>query len=497
MNKFILLSMLLLFVSVAFVSANLVVDNVAQQNPTFVGESKIFSFSILNNNTFPVYKLNLTPIDKFTFSPIPNMLPGQVVNVSYSVYNNVVSSGLFISTLSYFYDTKYNVTSKNFSVNILDSGFSNCNVTLMQNDSVVWFNNRSNSSEVKSISGGWSNILLSPLASQSIVYPNVGSWTFYIDGFPACYLNVLPYNDTVSAHDSFNDVAMSFNLVTTVNPSSLVLHPLNDNFSSYNNQTQVGYLEVKNNGAFPLYNIVLSDSKGWISFAQNNFTREALTNQPVFFNLTPLIFHTNESNITHTVTIYGTSSNGGNSSINVNVFIPYTNLDNSSSGAVYDVKFYSPNETAVACHDNRIGVGQYKTGFEWCTNIEVQNNVTVVRDVPATATLTEAQVKAWADAGAKADSLVQNNINAQGITQDYITNTTDFIVNNIVKFQTAEYYKTELWMNFTDRQLRDTREQVKLFWICFSIIVVLIVATILLYYRWKYNWACRTLQWNM
>lgn len=153
MNKLYLLFGLLLFFPL--VSANLVINSTSNLNPTYIGESKIFYLTLLNNGSFEMKNLNMTPINKYTFPVIGNLLPGEIKTVPYSVLNNEISSGVYVSTFSFFFDSIYNVTPKEYSLNISDSGFSNCNLTIMQNDSVLWFNGRSVNSEIKSLTNNW------------------------------------------------------------------------------------------------------------------------------------------------------------------------------------------------------------------------------------------------------------------------------------------------------------------------------------------------------
>jgi len=413
----------------------------------------------------------------------------------YQLFNEI-SSNIFISTVSFFTDTTYNVTPTVYPVNISDLGFSSCNLTLMQNDSISWFNGRLINTEVKSLSSGWSNILLTPSLSQSVTYPIVGSWIFYVDGLQACQLTVVPYDNVVLAHDSGLDVVISFSLTTTVNPSSLVLTALQNNFSSFNNQSQSGVLEVKNSGNFPLYNVMLNDSMGWMSFSDNNFTMDAQSNRLLTFNLTPLILFTNQSNMTHIITIFGRSSNGGNKQSDISLFIPFTNLDNLNNGNVYNVNFLSINATLQACYDNRIGIGQYKPGFEECVKVEVAVNQTIIKEIPAVSTLPEATVIAIGDSASKTDALVQNNINSQGITQDYLMNISRQYDSTVIYMQ-GVYTVLSQWMDFTDMQVRKNIRDRRIFWITLISLIILILTLISLFLTWKYNWAVKTFQYNV
>jgi len=482
---------------ISCVSANILIDQSAQQNPTFIGEQKIFYLTLTNNNSFPIYNITLSPVNLFNFPVIGGLAVGESKTVPYTVLNNQLMSPsqVFVSTISYFFDTTYNVTSKAYSETISDTGFSICNLTLMQNDSISWLNSRSVNSEVKSLSSGWSNILLTPLGFQSKVYPDVGSWVFYVDGLQACTLNVIPYNNIVSAHDSLQDIPVSFTLSTVVNPSNLQLNILQNNFTSNNNLTQVSVFNVKNNGNYPLYNVKFSDDLGWMNFSSQDFTMDSQTNQNIFVNITPLIHFTNESNMTHIITIHATSSNGGNVTGLMYMFVNYVNLDNSSSNNIYNVNFLSLNATAQACHDNRIGLGSYKAGFEQCALLEVVNNQTVFRDIPALATLSETDIKSMIASFNGANTLVQNNINSQGITQDYMNNVSSKYDSSII-YMMAIYHTQQLWMDFSDMNLRDTRKMVVIFWVTLGSIILLRIIFQILYLTWKFKFALATLQYR-
>lgn len=487
MNKYYILIVFLLFLPL--VSANLIVDNYAQQNPTFVGEQKIFYITLTNNNSYPVYNVTLSPISKYVFANVGSLAIGESKTVPYTILNNDVSSGTFVSTISYFFETSYNVTSKAYSETIFDSGFSVCNLTLMQNDSISWMNNRSVSSEVKSLNSGWSNILLSPLGFQSKLYDVVGSWMFYVDGLPACYLNVLPYNNVVYAHDSFQDIPVSFVLSTTVNPSSLVLNALQTNFSSFNNQTQVGVLEVKNNGNYPLYNVKFNDSNGWMNFSVQDFTMDAMTNRLITFNLTPLIYSTNESNMTHSITIFGSSSNGGNTSKIISLFIPFTDLGNSSNPNTYVINRLSINLTIDYCMANPDDVE--------CIDLvnAFRTNNTVIKEISASWSIPEPEVKLMIESAKNSQSLVQNNINAQGVTQDYMLNISGKYDSSII-YMSAVYRTVQLWMDFSDMKIRENLRDIRIFWITLVVLILINLILRYLYLNWVWSWKFKTLQWN-
>jgi hypothetical protein len=489
MNKILYFALFLLF-TLPIVYANLQVDSTAQQNPTYVGESKIFYITLVNNNTFPIYNISFSPIAKYTFSSPNSMLPGQSSTIPYSVLNGDVSSSIAVSTISYFFDTTYDVLPKSVLVNVFDSGFSSCNISLMQNDSFFWFNNRSVSSEIKSLNGGWSNIVLSPLSFQNISYGVVGQWIFYVDGLQACYLNVLPYNNVVSAHDSSKDVPVSFSLVTTVNPSNLVLNLLQTNFSSFNNQTQIGVLEVKNNGLFPLYNVKLNDSKGWIKFSLQDFTMDAMSNHLITFNITPIITSTSQSNKTNIISITGFSSNGGIVSRDISLFIPFTNLDNSSFGNNFIINRLSINATINFCklHQDDVECIMLVDAFK--------SNVTVIREVPAQLTVTEDYAKLMWASMLNAQSLVQNNINSQGITQDYMNNISGKYDSSVEYAKRTDKLVSD-WMNFSNMQLEKTNQQIRLFWIVFCSMIGLCIILFFVYNNWRFVWSKKTLQYNL
>jgi hypothetical protein len=160
------------------------------------------------------------------------------------------------------------------------------------------------------------------------------------------------------------------------------------------------------------------------------------------------------------------------------------------------VNFLSINATATACHDNRIGIGQYNSGFEICSLLEVQDNQTIIKEIPAQVTLPESTVKAIGDSASKTDTIAQNMINSQGITQDYLNNVS-LKYDSTISFMDAEYHKTELWMNFTDMNMRKTISQIRAFWITFSVLIILILTLISLFYSWKYRWALKTFQYNL
>jgi len=94
-----------------------------------------------------------------------------------------------------------------------------------------------------------------------------------------------------------------------------------------------------------------------------------------------------------------------------------------------------------------------------------------------------------------AKDLVQNNINSQSITQDYVLNAT-----NEVKMCSAIYLPIKqtifMWMNFTDIQIRNNQKNNIIHWIIDGAILFIVLVCIIVYFNWKYAWALKTFQYN-
>lgn len=393
MNRFYLLFFGLLLIPV--VSANILVNPVNNNLEVFKGQNSVFSFQIQNNNSFRIENVSFTPISYFNFPSISSLDPGEARTVVFAVRTDSVFDTLFVSTISYLYSIEYNLTPVTYVVNITSSGFVPNNLSVMQNDSVLWRNLLDNDSDVKDLGSGFSSFTVPVGGSVLQSYFGISQFIFY--EFPLGFtgnLNIVSRSSSVLAHDSSLDTPVTFMVHSRLNPSTLQLNLLTFNFTTNNNQTQSGVLEVKNAENVPLYNVVLNDSRGWIYFSLNNFTLNPLSNLLITFNFTPIVFRTVDTNVTLVDSVRAVSVNGGNASSDILVNVNYQNFDTVSiNGTSYSINFLSVNDTIAFCVQFPT-LDKCPLLAQMCLDNGVCKNETVIHEIPAQVTLTENDLKA-------------------------------------------------------------------------------------------------------
>ena len=388
--KLIIAVLFLLIVPTVF--ADLVITPSSSDITVYKGQSQNFQLTLLNNNSFPITNVSLSNLNYFSFPVTLNLIPFQSTQISYSVLTDAVFNQAYVSTASFYYQIPYNGTPLTYQINITSSAFQPSTLNIMQNDSIIWNNMLTQDIQVKDFSSGFPQVNVPALSSVTVQYNTIANYSFY--NYPlgyTGYLNILDKSSTAYAHDSGYDKPVYFNLHSLLNPSTMQLSLLTPNFTMNYNQTIQGIVQIQNTDPTnTLYNVNLSASK-WITFAQNNFNLSPMANNLVFFNITPSIIYTNDTNKTHILTIYASSLNAGNTSVNFPVFINYYNLNIINiNGTNYTINFLSINDTINACLQH-----EHDAGFEQCAKLWKYNNVTQIIEVPANISLSELTIKDW------------------------------------------------------------------------------------------------------
>lgn len=469
---------LLVLLCIPFVSASLVVTPSSSDVQTFRGQVSLYSLSVFNNNSFAVFNVSFTnPAPSyFTFPSIDRLSPGDSRVVQYSVVTDSLFVNTYISVASFFYLSSVNVSSRVVVVNISNGSFSSSPV-VMVNDSVSWCNLLNESVSVKDLNSGFVNVDVLPLSCVDVVYSSNASFSFY--AFPGGFtgsLSVLPYSGSVLAHDSSFDVPLSFRVSSVVNPSSLqFVNVLPNNFSSNNNQSQMGVVEVKNFDNFPLYNVVLSDSAGWVSWGVNNFTLSGLENRLVYFNITPVVFRTNDTNVSLPVRLFAVSGNGGNGSIVVSLRVAYQNLDVLRiNGTNYSINFLSVNDTIDFCVQFPT-LDRCPDLAQMCLDAGICKNNTIVKEIPAQQTISEDRLRRWMDAMDAVPDQRQRDSNAYNRMYDdlrSLMNKTD--LNTLAEFRRDQLVNLTAEEYLDDVRSRDVRFWSSVYVLCFLLLIVFV-----------------------
>ena len=418
MNKLILFG-IIICLCITSVSAQLIVSPSSQSVDVFKGVPKVFSVSLFNNNSFPISNVSFSPVQDFSFPSGLSLVSNEVRNVSFVVSTNLLYSASRVSVVSFLYNdlSACNFSSRVVDLNLSDSGVSSPNVFLWVNDSLR-LNNFGSSAVVVSSFVDSSIFSSLPVGGSSTnLFSSVGNFSFYrTPGGQTFNVFVVDKPLDCLVHSSSFDVPVQFSVSSVFSPSTLqFVNLLPSNFSSNNNQSQFGVLEVKNFDNLPLHNVVLSDSRGWVQFSVNNFTLNGLENRLVNFNLTPFVTRTNDTNVSLPIQFFAVSSNGGNGSIGSSVFVAYQNLDSLLiNGTSYIINRLSINDSIAFCKN-------YPSDVECLALVDAfKSNITVVKEIPASKLVSEER---WLEIDRKIDGAFAG--------QDRVINTGSRLINYV------------------------------------------------------------------
>lgn len=432
------------------------------------------SINLTNNGSVPVYNVQFTNLTFFIF-PVPfNLSVNESKNVSFAIFTNELFNARSVSSkISSVFKVDFVPSPIIYEINITTSGFQPSSLTIKRNDSVKWNNLLSSDVQIRDLGSGFSQVNLPALSSQTIQYSNLKSqYSFYASpqGVTGSLIVRERENYTFS-HDSLLDKQVNFVLTSTLQNSTMQVNQLTGTITTGNNQTYPEVLiELRNNDPnLVIQNINISGDKWCSNFSPNNFNLPAGGIQRVFFNVTPFVTKTNDTNKTHNVVLTITSQNAGSTVKTIPVFIQYQNMDNINvNGTNYIINVLGINETATACKQHRKGVGVYDAGFESCKDVEIIVNQTIIKEVPQNYKFSESTV-----AGIQDSALTFGNVSSrlENLMNRYLDfqNGVDLHVENL----SSKMDRLDLFVNVTlTEQAKVIHGRNVRFWICFVLVFV-------------------------
>jgi hypothetical protein len=265
----------------------------------------------------------------------------------------------------------------------------------------------------------------------SVVYLGVHSYSFYIaqNGIVGNF-NVIVRSGSSFAHDSSFDKQLSFTLSSVLPASTMTVNLLSNNISVDNNGTySEALIEVRNLDPNLVIQGVNISADHWVSsFSPNSFNLPAGGVQRVLFNVTPFVDKTNLTNRSFKIILSIKSLNAGSTVKDIDVFVRYQNLDVINIGGNnYTITVLGVNATIEACLQHMNDVG-----FEKCLDLGkyFTKNITIIKQIPATLTVSEDVAKAGWDSNIRAESVAQRIENKANLVLDRQTLTNSKIDNN-------------------------------------------------------------------
>lgn len=397
MEKRSIVSWMLFLLLIPVVSGELLVIPQSRQLSVVRGQESVFQMTLINNNTFPIYNISFTNVSGFVFPSIPLMNANESRIVSFSVLTQDLFNSVFVSTVSYLYVVPFAPSPSSFQVNMSGLGFFPSEIFIASGDSVVWNNLMSEPMELMDLGSGFSQVSVPALSATTVQYPSVAEYDFYNSPYGYTgYMQVLERSNSTFAHDSGNDVLLSFSVNSALASGALQIN-LIGNLSANNNQSLTGYLQVINTDQAVIITGIRLSANRWVSnFSDNDFslppsTPSQQSSRLVSFIVQPYVEKTNSTNRTQNIVFSVSSSNAGNFTQNIPVFINYANLDVINIGGVnYTLHVLGVTDTIDAClqHMN-------DKGYEDCLRLKsaFQNNVTVVKEIEAQYRFAESEIK--------------------------------------------------------------------------------------------------------
>lgn len=468
MKKTIIFGIIFLL-TISFVSAVWTITPQTNSLTTYVNQEMTFTMNVKNENPFTIYNCSFSPLTGFTFPTISQLTPNQSQTITYAVKTNAIFDQVYISTASYLYEIYSPPPTKVVIINITDSGFQPQTTTIMTGDSIQWTNKMTQDTGIADFGTGFPSISNIPALQSTLrTYNSIANYQFYKTvGGQSGYLIVQNRTTTGYAHDSMEDKQLIFNVHSVLPSTSLDLNLLTNNIPLDNNQTYNGIMEIRNNEDILINTVHLSADK-WISnFSENDFNLNPNSNKLIYYNLTPFVTRTNETNRTQIVKMTLTSGNAGNITKDLSVFIHYANLDMVNiNGINYTITLLGWNETIEVClaHMNDVG-------FEKCKELEkyFTKNETRIVEIPAQYKLTEQEVLDWKAKMNTIDAVSERLENKMNLYVDKQN-----AINEKVDNMTIHQENQDKYINNTlTAQSKEQSNQNKRYWLTLTIVILL------------------------
>ena len=453
------------------------------------GVATTFSMNIRNDNNFTVFNISFSNTTGFSFPIINSLSPNQSALVSFSVLTQDLFSSMFVSTVSYLYQIPYTSTPMTYVINATGAGFVPSSLNILQNDSVLWQNLLSQDIVLNDYgSSGFVPVSIPALSSVTRNYNVIHDFSFF--NSPLGYtgaLHVLNRSGYTFAHDSTADKVIAFNVLSVL-PSNTLQINLVGSLSLNNNQSAIGYLQIINNDQSIVVNGIHVSANRWVSnFSENDFnlapsSSSTVSSKLISFIIQPVVSYTSDTNRSQNILFSVTSTNAGNSSKTIPVFINYQNLDIVTiNGTIYTINVLGINDTIQACLQHMNDVG-----FESCKLLDQYfgHNITVIKEIEAQHKIGEndltvmlGQLKTFGDVSTRLENKMNLYVDKQDSIMALVKNNSD----DITALKLHEGVTDALNKKRQDSQ--DTRD-----WVIFTILMIILVAYIIIKFVDNYQY---------
>jgi hypothetical protein len=308
-------------------------------NQSFYNSTKIsgsglsFTFDILNDGTFPFYNVTIENNTQLSPITIPSITPGQIVRVNVSILSDIGFTKTF--SVYGFYTAQIGTSNQTHDINIdFNNGVSICDISIVKGDSIKWTNSVSDSVTLKQYTpSGVIDLSVIPVSSTYNVNFNVPTTLTYScwrGGFyqftNPCTITVL--NDNGLVNNPLYNANLSLSIHMLYTPTNISYVILQKNYTIDVFSSQDGLMSITNTGPYLAKNIFLDAN--WFTFSSNHFDLSPGSTKAISYTITPALSKTNDTNKNYERTL-SITGNFNTVSEKFNIFIPYVNLENSST----------------------------------------------------------------------------------------------------------------------------------------------------------------------
>lgn len=325
-----------------------------------IGETKTYSATINNSLTFNISNFKFGNLSNFGFI-FPNIIipENSTKIVNFTLTPTTSFSGTKIEKVEFKFLANIPTSITEYLINISSIGFQPNYLTIRAGDTVTWTNK---DTIFHNVFSALFNQNINPNQTFSYTFNNRGIYTYVDTGWEIFQgfhgtIEVINRTSEELVHNPNYDFNWTLNLNFFLNPTNITYELLDDTFEVSASGSTEGLIRIKNIGTERAERINLTSNSNWISFQENNFNLEPNEQNLVTYDISPLIFSTNETNKTYTINLTVLGSNINTQSKQILVFVPYTEIfqDQSSAEFVFALldKFCKANPNNVFCNPNR------------------------------------------------------------------------------------------------------------------------------------------------
>lgn len=289
-----------------------------------LGQGRIITYSIFNNNTIPITDVMLDlPIPESTYTPLSRLEPYQIAQFNLTINKSAISTSAYLRKFIYSEMRLYNISPQTKQINITSSGFSTNPLNIIPQDTVLWTNT---DSIPHTVTCQYFDQTLAPNASFSYTFnsQNVGLVYDRINTYSQA-INYLNQTQVNYWRNPDNDVAIKLTIASLLENTRLILAildpPTHNVTVEVGNSTQ-GILRITNPTSQTAINVTLKAD--YITFGRQTFNVEPNTPQFINFVIAPPI---NQSNLTYHIIFTASGLNVNEGSEYLDIFAPYKPID--------------------------------------------------------------------------------------------------------------------------------------------------------------------------